>query len=76
MAEFAAAGSDLRALVSTAEGINSMTEVDLEQTDEQILACEVSDEALEVAAGNSAGMQGGSSLWSTVHVSGCTCVGF
>jgi hypothetical protein len=50
--------------------VNDIT-VDLDKVEEEILANDVSDEALEVAAGMP--IQAGASLWSTVHVSGCTC---
>ena len=46
-----------------------MNDIDPNQTDEAILTPEVSDEALESAAGPSAG----ASLWSSFDVSGCTC---
>jgi hypothetical protein len=48
--------------------------IDANQADEDCLATDVSDEALETAAGMSAAAQAGASLWSTVTVSGCTCV--
>jgi hypothetical protein len=44
------------------------------QTDD-IFAYDISDEALENAGGMSAGAQAGTSLYSTIDVSGCTCVG-
>ena len=52
-----------------------MTEfnIDCEKTDEEILTGEVSDEALEAAAGMSASAQAGSSLYSTITVAGCGC---
>ena len=46
-----------------------MNDIDPNQTDEAALTGDVSDEALETAAGPSAG----SSLWSSFDVSGCTC---
>jgi hypothetical protein len=46
----------------------------IEQLEDQILSCGVTDEELEMAAGASAGEQGGASLWSSYSVSGCTCV--
>ena len=48
------------------------TTIDLDQTDEEILTYDVSDEALEAAAGTSA--EAVSSLWSSIDVSGCGCV--
>jgi hypothetical protein len=53
--------------------VNDIT-ADLNQNDEDMLRSDVSDEALEVAAGMSATAQAAASLWSTVTVSGCTCV--
>ena len=47
--------------------------IDLSQAEDDALINEVSDEALEIAAGMSASAQAGASLWSTVTVSGCTC---
>jgi hypothetical protein len=44
----------------------------LDETDD-LLAVDVSDDVLESAGGMSAGAQAGSSLYSTVSVSGCTC---
>jgi hypothetical protein len=38
-----------------------------------VLTIDVSDEALEAAGGMSAGAQAGSSLYSTVSATGCTC---
>ena len=38
-----------------------------------VLSIDVSDDALEAAGGLSAGAQAGSSLYSTVSASGCTC---
>jgi hypothetical protein len=52
--------------------VNEIT-IDLNQADEDILANDVSDEALETAAGMSAAAQAGSSLWSSFTVAGCTC---
>jgi hypothetical protein len=40
-----------------------------------VLTYDVSDEALENAGGMSAAAQAGSSLYSTIDPSGCTCVG-
>jgi hypothetical protein len=40
-----------------------------------VLACDVSDESLELVGGLTPNAQAGSSLWSTIQVSGCTCVG-
>jgi hypothetical protein len=45
----------------------------IERTDEETLTYEVSDEALEAAAGT-AGTEAASSLWSSYTVAGCTCV--
>ena len=45
----------------------------VEQTDD-ILTYDVSDEALESAGGMSAGARAGTSLYSTIDVSGCTCI--
>jgi len=43
-------------------------------TDEvDVLTIDISDDALEAAGGMSAGAQAGSSLYSTVSASGCTC---
>jgi hypothetical protein len=42
---------------------------------DDILTVDVSDEALEQASGMTAVAQAGASNWSTIHVSGCTCVG-
>lgn len=42
---------------------------------EELLTPQVSDEALETAAGTSPGMQGGASLWTTFEPAGCTCIG-
>jgi hypothetical protein len=39
------------------------------------LAYDISDESLELAGGLTPNAQAGSSLWSTIQVSGCTCVG-
>ena len=44
-------------------------------TTDDILTYDVSDEALEIAGGMPASAQAGTSLWSTIDVSGCTCVG-
>jgi hypothetical protein len=52
--------------------VNYVT-IDLTETDEELFNAQVSDEALETAAGMSAAAQAGASLWSTVTVSGCTC---
>jgi hypothetical protein len=52
--------------------VNHVT-IDLTDADEEMLNIDVSDEALETAAGMSAAAQAGASLWSTVTVSGCTC---
>ena len=49
-----------------------MNDIAIDQSDEEILAHEISDEALEAAAGTSA--EAGASLWSTISVAGCTCV--
>lgn len=46
-----------------------MNDIDPNQTDDANLTDEVTDEALESAAGPSAG----ASLWSSFDVSGCTC---
>jgi hypothetical protein len=46
-----------------------MNHIDTNQTDEETLAGEISDEALESAAGTSAG----DSLWTSFEPSGCTC---
>jgi hypothetical protein len=51
------------------ERILAMNDIDPSQTDEAILTPEVSDEALESAAGPTAG----ASLWSSFDISGCTC---
>ena len=40
---------------------------------DEILANTISDDALETAGGMSAGAQAGSSLYSTIDASGCTC---
>ena len=58
------------------EGINTVSDtvIERDQNDEEILAYEISDEELEIAAGASASVQGASSLWSTVSVAGCTCL--
>lgn len=40
-----------------------------------IFTMDVPDEALENAAGMSAVSQAGTSLYSTIDVSGCTCIG-
>jgi hypothetical protein len=67
----------LGALASAAsEGVNAVNVISTEgdQSDTEILTNEVSDEALENAAGTSPGLEGGSSLWSTVSVAGCTCM--
>lgn len=40
---------------------------------DDVLVIDISDEALESAGGMSAGAQAGSSLYSTIDVSGCTC---
>ena len=48
--------------------------IENDQTDEEILTYEISDEELEIAAGTSAGARGASSLWSTISVAGCTCL--
>ena len=58
------------------ERINAVNDItiDLDQTEEESLTYEVSDEALEIAAGTSAGTQGGSSLWSSFTPAGCTCL--
>jgi hypothetical protein len=55
--------------------VNDIT-IDLDQTDEEILNLftEVSDAALETAAGTSSGVLGGASLWSSFVPAGCTCV--
>jgi hypothetical protein len=42
---------------------------------DDVLGCNVSDQDLEIAAGSTMGAQAGSSLWSTVSVAGCTCIG-
>jgi hypothetical protein len=47
---------------------------DLDQIAEETLTYEVSDEALEMAAGTSMGAEAGSSLWSSFTPAGCTCV--
>jgi hypothetical protein len=70
-----AADSECRALVSAAsERINAVNDIDLDPTDEESLTNEVSDEALEIAAGTAAGTQAGASLWSSYTPAGCTCV--
>jgi hypothetical protein len=38
-------------------------------------AYDVSDEALELASGLTPTARAGASLWSTIQVSGCTCIG-
>ena len=38
------------------------------------LAYEVSDDSLELAGGLTPNAQAGSSNWSTIQVSGCTCI--
>ncbi|MGH6770256.1 MAG: hypothetical protein ACRECO_14675 [Xanthobacteraceae bacterium] len=48
--------------------------IDLNEADDEVLNIDVSDEALETAAGMSAAAQAGASLWSSFTVSGCTCV--
>ncbi len=52
----------------------AVRDANVEQIDDEALLCGVSDDELEMAAGTSAGEQGGSSLWSSYSVSGCTCV--
>jgi hypothetical protein len=42
---------------------------------DDIFTHDISDEALENTGGMSASAQAGTSLWSTIDVSGCTCVG-
>ena len=46
-----------------------MNDFESSEIDEKALANDVSDEALESAAGPSAG----ASLWSSFDISGCTC---
>jgi hypothetical protein len=46
-----------------------MNDIDPNQTNEETLTGEVSDEALESAAGTSAG----ASLWTSFEPAGCTC---
>jgi hypothetical protein len=71
------ADSDWRALTSEAsERINAVNDItaDLDQIDEETLTYEVTDEALEIAAGTATGTEAGSSLWSSFTPAGCTCV--
>jgi hypothetical protein len=39
-----------------------------------VLVHDISDVELELASGLTAGAQAGASNWSTIQVSGCTCV--
>jgi hypothetical protein len=54
------------------ERINAVNYITLDQTDEETLSYEVSDEALEAAAGTPS--DAATSLWSSFTPGGCTCV--